>query len=548
MMKKGKLLTIQNKSGVVLTTVMIMLLVMSIIISAVVFLTVGNLNKSKQTAEYMSAYYVAEGGINFLTKAFENKSNELTLTTSNAFFTAFESYFLSTYAQASNYNLTFATNNGKDSHAVVWITTLSSTDPNVRNYQLHSNGFISTTNRTLTKNISVIFTVGNVHFRDAILSVGQIALGNAKVYMDDGVTPGSISTNSIIEDSITIKNSAVVGDVYISDKLTAPYNIIDNPNEISGDIITQTSPIVNPITLASIPTTLGTLSPLKITVGSKKFTLINDTGDFLLTANNTSTQGNDISVLNQPYDLSTYPNNSAFTMSRFIVNVNTTSAAPKFAINVGENNYTIVTNTLWIEQPLRITGTGTLTIIVRQNLSSVNFTSTYSTTAPNLVPIKISSEGMIGNDNDNESNGLLIYVNKITQKNLPIQLKLLKGDYYFSLFSENLAYFLNGSVEIHGALGTNLNINSTYSALELWSSGGFSATLYYIPNGNVSFQSSSIEIRGAIVCKTFSVKTSNSPTIIYSSAVNDYVMPGVIDVGGPVSPPSITFDKSATTE
>ena len=37
-----------NNSGVALTTVLIMLLVMSIIISAVVFLTVGNLNKSKK--------------------------------------------------------------------------------------------------------------------------------------------------------------------------------------------------------------------------------------------------------------------------------------------------------------------------------------------------------------------------------------------------------------------------------------------------------------------------------------------------------------------
>lgn len=538
-----------NSSGVVLTYVMIVLLVMTIIISGVVFITVGNLEKSTKTSDHIETYYVAEGGINYLTQDFSNKSNELTISTRDAFFTAFNDYISTTYALDANYTVPFSNNNNKASQALVWVTTLTSNDPDVLSYRLHSEGTIGSITRTLTKDINVVFVSGSVKFRDAIFSSGQIDLGNAKVFETDGVTPGSISTTSTDEDSITIKNSAIVGNVYISNELTPPYDVIDNPSYIEGDIITQADPTINPITLIPIPSPLVKLPYLKITSGTKKFTLIDGNGNFLLTSNNSATAGNDLSVLNQPYDLSTYPNNTAFTMNRFIVNVNTSSAAPNFAINVGSNNYTIVTNILWIEQPIEIIGTGTLNIIVRQNLSTTTFLTTYSTsTSANLIPVKITADGVIGNDTNNKASGLLIYVQKITQSNKPIQLKFYKGDYYFSIFAENLSYYLGGDVNIHGALATNLGINSTFSALELWSSGTSVATLYYMPNGDVSFQSSSIEITGAIVCKTLSVKSANSPTIIYSNAIDDYAIPGVIDVDGAISDPTIVFVKSATQE
>jgi hypothetical protein len=286
--------------------------------------------------------------------------------------------------------------------------------------------------------------------------------------------------------------------------------------------------------------------PKKVyTSGSNKYTLIDDSGNFIITSGSPSSSYT-LSLLNQAYDLSTYPTETAFYVPRFIVRAELSTVAPNFVVNVGSNNYTIVTDTLWLSNTFKVTGTGKLTFIVKQNISSKTFDTNWPITAStNPVPIRINSSGIIGNVNPNESK-MVIYVQTITTKGSPITLAFGSGSYYFSIFAENLKYTLD-SITVHGAIGTN----ASGEAITLSTSNNSSAILLFAPNATVTLKSSSSAYNGAIICNKLTMDNPNaavSPTINFDPVINGFIIPGVIDVGGLVSPPSITFIKSATQE
>lgn len=131
-----------NQSGVVLTMVMIVLLVMSIIISGVVFITVANLDNSQKAASHTETYYVAEGGINYLTQSFETYYATAPNTTSIEFFAAIDAY-ANTFPENNKQVLPFSDNKGKTSQALMWVVPLTVSDPAVHSYQLYSSGYMS---------------------------------------------------------------------------------------------------------------------------------------------------------------------------------------------------------------------------------------------------------------------------------------------------------------------------------------------------------------------------------------------------------------------
>ncbi len=525
-----------NNSGVALTTVLIMLLVMSIIISAVVFLTVGNLNKSKKTVDHFESYYVAEGGINYLTKLIETQYGIAPTTSSTAFFSNLDAY-AATFPVSNKQAVSFSSNGGKTSQALVWITALTVTDPNVHSYKIYSSGYIGSIYRTLSKQIDISYVSGGFYFKNAILAAdpsGTIEVGGA--YID-----GTIQTLSHEDNAITFRGGYVDG-IYIPAGST-PTKVVSCPSGYTncipglgttGITYPEKSTTVKSVTILPTPTVSTLLKPYTFGSGSTSYPLIDSSGNFSITSS---------SNLSTPtvYNLGDLnPGVSVFNVPNFKV----TQLAPNFTLEINRD-ITIVTNTLWLNNQFKVTGSGKLTIYVR-SYASVNSTNDR---------IQVSSNDIVGNVSDPTK--MTIYVAPLTIKsgsnNVPALLTLGSGSYSLSLLSSNLNFDLGNSV-LKGALATNVSsenaikINNDGPAnVFIGPSSSASAVLLYAPNGIVHMKSSSSAFYGAIISGSFTSSTGNSHPYIYYRDINSYI-PDVIDLTGFNSPPTTAIIKNATTE
>lgn len=535
-MKNEKSKLILNNSGVVLTTVLIMLLVMSIIISAVVFLTVGNLTKSKQTADHFETYYVAEGGINYLTKLIETQYASAPTTSSTAFFSNLDSY-AATFPVTNKQSVSFSSNDGKTSQSLVWITPLTVTTPTVHSYMLYSSGYIGSVYRTLSKQIDISFVSGGLLVNNAILAtnpLGKIELGGA--YID-----GTIQTLSSANSAITIKGG-YVDKIYIPYGSTATkvvsctsgYSDCVTEGGTNGILYPEKPVTVKPIDIENPPVTSTKLNSFTFGSGSTSYQLVDGSGNISITNS---------SNLNTPtvYNLGgENDGNSTF----YVPNFKVTQLAPNFTLEINRD-ITIVTDTLWLNSQFKVTGTGKLTIYVKAK-ASVNSTN---------ESIQISASGVVGNIEDPTK--MTIYVGDLTTKsgsnNVPVLLSLGTGNYNFNLLCKNLNFEL-GSATLKGVLGTNVSesnavkINNEGPAnVFIGPSSQASAVLLYVPNGIVFMKSASSAFYGAIISGSFTSSTGNSHPYVYYRDINQYI-PDIIEITGTTSPATITIVKNATTE
>lgn len=527
-----------NNSGVVLTTVMIMLLVMAIIISAVVFLTVGNLNKSKQTAEHMSTYYVAEGGINYLTQVVQDKFEYYKINTPNPMSTFFSNLdtLITLYPENNKLTVPFSDNAGKTSYAKVWITAGASGSGSIHNYVLHSEGYIGTIKRVLTKNIEVDYASGGAAFNNAFLAIS-------------GTTFVGVQIHGPVQTTLTTPNAIIFGKNASAYKVYIPLNTvkttivsldqntwnsaINDPNTgITGTngIYNVSVPVVAQVPVKTAPSILGLPKLNTKTIGS--YTLVNSSRQFTI-----QTTTNISSLANKVWNLTTdnpVSSGSVFYVPTFKV----TQLAPTFTIQL-DRDITLVTDTLWLNNRLIITGSGKLTIYVRSN-------NTNSKTNINSTFFRMESTQDLGNVT--KPTNIIIYVNNQFYSGTtdPVTVSFSSSNtpptFYLSVISSNLNYNLN-TVIINGALATNgLSVS-----FDSHSNG--KAMLIYAPNATITGKSSAADLYGAVIGKNYTNGAGGSqPTITYAPEVNNYVPADTLDLTGLVGAPTINLTKSATQE
>lgn len=536
-MRTSKLKLSSNKSGVVLTTVMIVLLVMSIIISAVVFLTVGNLNKSKQTADHIETYYVAEGGINYLTQIVEDEFLYHKTNTPNPMSTFFSNMdaLLTTYPEASKTRINFSDNGGKASYADVWITAGYSATGSIHNYVLHSEGYIGTVKRVLTKNIEVNYASGGTAFNNAFLAVSGTTFVGVQIH-------GPVQTTLTGAGSIIFGKNASAYKVYIPmgtvkttvvklDQNTWTQAINDPATGITGTngIYNVEVPVVKQVPVKPTPSILGLPKLNQKTIGG--YTIVNGNRDITI-----QTTTNINSLNNVTWNLTT--DNPANVGDVFYVpNIKVTQLASTFKIQL-DRDITLVTDALWLNSRFIITGPGKLTIYVRTKLD--NSKSNLSGTA-----FRMESAYDLGNPTT--PTNIIIYVadQKYTDgKPVTIDFSSLNTPptFYMSVISSNLNYNLN-TVIVNGALATN----GLKVSFDSHSNG--KAMLIYAPNATITGKSSAADLYGAIIGKDYTNGAGGSqPTITYAPEVNNYVPSDTLDLSGLVGAPTINLTKSATQE
>ena len=525
-----------DKSGVVLMSVMIILLVMTIIIAGIVFMTVANLESSQKTSDHTETYYVAEGGINYLTKVVSTQYAGAPTTSQTAFFTNLDN-FVATYPVSNKQVISFSTNGGKTSQALVWITPLTVSNPTVHSYVLNASGYIGSVYRTLKKQIDISYIGSGVMFNDAILSVGTMDLGGANI-------TGTIQTSLNASSAITIGNGGTVSGIYIPTGASPTTEVTCSkamteciPGLGTSGIYQENPPTIKPIIVLDTPTDTTLLKPKTFTVSGKSYQLVNSSGDFLITSSTNLTVPTVYNIGDENPGVSTF----------HVPNFQVTQLASNFTLEVNRD-ITIWTDTLYLNNQLKVTGTGKLTIFVKAKDSSTSVNN----------QLQITASGIVGNQSD--STKMAIYVAAQTYKSgstqVPALLSLGSGSYYFSLICANLNIDLGDSV-LRGALATNALAKDAIvlggkigpANVFIGPSSASSAILLYAPNAIVAMKASSSSFYGAIVAGNFISSTGAShPTIVWVQAVNTYIPVDVIDLSGFNSTPTISMFKNPTIE
>jgi len=536
-MKNSKPKVLTNHSGVVLTTVMIVLLVMSIIISAVVFLTVGNLTKSKQTADHIETYYVAEGGINYLTQIVEDKFTYYKTnspTPMSTFFSNLDS-LLTLYPEANKTNIPFSDNSGKSSYALVWITAGTTTSGTIHNYVLHSEGYIGNTKRTLTKNIEVNYASGGTAFNNAFLAVSGTTFVGVQIH-------GPVQTTLTGAGSLIFGKNSSAYKVYIPmgtvkttvvnlDQNTWTQAINDPATGITGTngIYNVDVPTVKQVPVKATPSTSGIPKLNQKTIGS--YTLVNSNRDITI-----QTTTNISSLTNKVYNL-TADNPANLGNVFYVPNIKITQLTTNFTIQL-DRDITLITDTLWLNNKFIITGPGKLTIYVKTkvntNKSSLSSYAFRMESAYDLGNVTTPTNIIIYVADQKYSDGSAVTVD-FSSLNTP-------PTFYLSVISSNLNYNLN-TVVVNGALATN-GLKVSFD-----SHANGKAMLIYAPNATITGKSSAADLYGAIIGKDYTNGAGGSqPTITYAPEVNNYVPADTLDLSGLVGAPTINLTKSATQE
>jgi len=526
-----------NKSGVVLTYVMIVLLVMTIIISGVVFITVGNLNKSTQTSDHMEAYYVAEGGINYLTQVVTEKYNYNKTNNPSpmsTFFTNMDS-IVALYPVSNKLTIPFSDNGGKTSYAQVWISVITSETGTIHKYQLNSEGYIGSVHRLLTKQIEVNYASGGTAFNNAFMAISGTTFIGVQIH---GPVQTTLKTDGAIifgknssAYKVYIPSDAVLETVVKLDGNTWTQAINDTKG-ITGKagIYKVEVPTVKQVPVKATPSILGVPKLNAQSYGSCVFI---DSNRSMSIPNNTTISN----LANVTYNLTTAnPANLGSTF--YVPTIKILGDAPTFKIQL-DRDITLITDTLWLDNRFTITGPGKLTIYVRRS-------TTNSKTNLDLNAFRMNSSNDIGNPTT--PTNFIIYIAEqlynssseavtvtFSSQNVP-------PTFYLSLIAANLNYNLN-TVIVNGALATN----GTSVIFDSHANG--KAMLIYAPNATITGKSSAANLYGAVIGKTYINGAGGSqPTITYAPEVNDYVPADTLDLTGLVGAPTINLTKSATQE
>lgn len=353
-MRNTKLISLRlNNRGVALVTVLMVMLVLSILSTGVIVIAVANFDQTSTTVEHSQAYYVAEAGVNYQVKRFENLTAQMVAA----------NYDTSDIIDAvddmidndADYEQTFSTTGGMPG-------SFNSTISRNGNYMyISSTGTVGGVSRTLTKRLRMPGLI----IDKAILTEGYLGINATDVFLGASGTYGPVQTLSAEEDSVSIDKLGHVSEVYIptpEPPLTF-VDVIENCTMVGtlADMTCQTGAYqykvyyddsvdtLPPIVLPTVPNTTLKLQPYTF---SGKSPLVSSTGNILINTTTAIGSTYDLAGANTP--------NTAFYVPSFRVE----STVASFAIDVGNKDIELVVDSFYLSGEFKVIGTGTLTVFV----------------------------------------------------------------------------------------------------------------------------------------------------------------------------------------
>lgn len=216
---------IKNEKGFALTFVLLVLVVVSILGLAIIGMTTSAFKMTRIHSDSESAYYIAEGGVNYTIDWIRTKVNDLydRVRSADEFFANLE----------SNMNKpiildTFESNFGRTPEAMITITGSRRSGEDSADYTITSRGRIGNSTRTVKSVITVNWTEnGFAYMKDIFLYGSKLKFTGSSINGEEG---------TIIFDSINLDNnpSLKVSNLYFNASVTLDHS--------SGDIGNRNKP------------------------------------------------------------------------------------------------------------------------------------------------------------------------------------------------------------------------------------------------------------------------------------------------------------------
>lgn len=202
----------KNQKGSALILAIMVLLVLSILGTALLSVVAGNMRTSAAERKFQSAYYVAEAGAVYHMKAIKKELLNLYLSAADSieFFNEIETYRM-LYPMEMN---TFETEYGSQPKAEISFERLDALGSNPCTYRITSKGTLDNSTRTVTNKFKVQWVSGFM----SVFSKDQMILENGQIY-------GPIGTNDTDSDAILVTGNPYIEDINLLDGagLIPPY-------------------------------------------------------------------------------------------------------------------------------------------------------------------------------------------------------------------------------------------------------------------------------------------------------------------------------------
>ena len=490
MRKHTRFSSLLNQRGVALITVLLVMLVLAILVTGVVYIAVSNYNQSRTKDEHAQAYYVAEAGINFQVKRFEDTVDILVgaIDSPVAILAGIDTWI----ANSGDAQETLATVKGLD--RVFTASILRSS----YSIDITSTGTVGAVSRTLVKRIRL----KGLLIDKAILTSGILNINKTDVFLDADGSSGEVQSLCNAAGCVIIDKLGQISEVTIPTPIppmtfvdiiqgcTAVGPISDQTCQtgsytykvIYDDSITTLPPVVIPIQ-PTVSHTTDLLLPLQI--AGKTQALVSPTGAITISANSVNA--------GYSYTLATTNNPKVnFYVPKFEI----IGSVSNFSIDIGNKDIVIITDELNLSGSFKINGTGTMTVFV----TSANFD--YNCGNGSIC-------GVMGNVTPTVSDQFIVVITG--SAGATMDLSNNTGDFYLSLITNlnvNLSMLGNGT--FNGFLatsGSNISFNGT--------SG--SNMLLYAPNALVDVTGNS-SISGAIIAKSYQNLNSASTNVTFNPA------------------------------
>jgi len=493
--------------GIALITVLIIMLVLTILSTGVVIISVSNLNQTKTTLDHSQSYYVAEAGVNYVVKKFEDKVDGLIAakTPLSQVLTALQTWDNSFADVALDLNLDDGSaTSGK------FIASVS-VDTAMKTVNITSTGTVEGVSRTLVKTIQF----SGLLINKAILTEGNLYINMDDIFMNTSTVLGEVQTLTNGPGTVDINQLAKVGIVWIPTPIpTVPLQTIIPDCEtltiVNGKNMCTTGnklvfevkfddTIKKPLPPVILPTFPAYTSPLLDPITnsvhykqgnnwnlvSPQVPFISSTGEVLI--NSSTIEGS--AYIASGYEYSFPVGSDKFFAPSFRVE----GTVPGFTFNVGDRDIEIITNSFFLAGSFNIKGTGSLTIFVD---SAAKFTTDCNNKICGAI-----KEGA----NPQVADKFILVVDGATGTELSFS---GNGTFYISIITK---------------LSVNFNMTGTWTFNGFLSTGGGSVSLGGTPNGNMLIyapdatvnMNGNAELMGAIYAASY-ISNGNSVKITYS--------------------------------
>lgn len=480
MRKDSNLNSISNNKGIALVTVLLVMLVLTILTTGVIAISMSNYNQSSTSVDHKQAYYVAEAGVNYQVEMFEATVNSMIASNKNS---AEINAGINTWVAAStNVQQTLGAVRGIPN---MFTATVSRTGNDIT---ISSTGSVGTVTRTLTKKIAISGFLIN----KAILTSGTLNINKTDVFN------GPIQTLSNIDDMVLIDKLGKVSEVSIPTPVP-PKTFVDVINGCTAvgaisNMTCQTGAyqykVVYDDTLSTLPTVIIPATPTVSKTNDKlaaytisgKSAMVSATGAITITSSTATASTYILAALNNP------------KTTFYAPSITITGTVANFAIDIGSSDIQIVTDKLNLKGSFKITGTGTLTIFVK----NANFV--YSCGNKVICGVK-------GNKKAEIADQFIVVITGTTGQ--VVNLSTNGGSTYMSLLTNidlNLNMKGNGSFNGYFATsGTSISLGGTAG----------SNALIYAPNAIIDIGGNAT-ITGSLIGKSFRNVNSNATKVTYN--------------------------------